>query len=438
MTKEKVFTFTASQAAMINSKELFPLFCAGYASGKSYTLGFCAATGAMHSSNAVIGVYAPDYDIIRKVSVPSITAWFDRLGVSYKFNENKYTIFTASPGVGDVIFKSIKEPESLVGYQTYQAHIDELDTLPKSKARYIFYKILGRTRLVPNDISEEHLRFNEETQKLEPANKIYSYSTPEGFKFCYEMWDPNSKNALENPEFKIYRGRTYDNPALSTTWIRQLEASYPPKFLKSYLNGEFVNLEAGTVYYAFDRLKHTSKIDVTKYDELHIGLDFNVNKMCAIITVQRNEKCYIISEIVNKYDTPDIIKAIKNKFPDNKVICYPDASGAKRTSSNASQSDLALLKNAGFEVRANKTNPRVKDRIASVNNMFDKDNLLIDSIACPELVKCLESQCYNDAGEPDKNSGYDHANDALGYRIHYNFSIKKPIISVPYQFVRKY
>ena len=32
-----------------------------------------------------------------------------------------------------------------------------------------------------------------------------------------------------------------------------------------------------------------------------------------------------------------------------------------------------------------------------------------------KLIECLELQSYNEKGEPDKDAGYDHMNDALGY-----------------------
>jgi hypothetical protein len=41
---------------------------------------------------------------------------------------------------------------------------------------------------------------------------------------------------------------------------------------------------------------------------------------------------------------------------------------------------------------------------------------------CPRLIESLERQGYDDRGEPDKKSGYDHACDALGYPLHRLFA----------------
>jgi hypothetical protein len=51
-----------------------------------------------------------------------------------------------------------------------------------------------------------------------------------------------------------------------------------------------------------------------------------------------------------------------------QVIIYPDSTG-KRETSNARQSDLAILQGAGFTARAKESNPLQKDRVATVNSM---------------------------------------------------------------------
>ena len=38
------------------------------------------------------------------------------------------------------------------------------------------------------------------------------------------------------------------------------------------------------------------------------------------------------------------------------------------------------------------------------------------------MIECLELQSYSEKGEPDKEAGYDHMNDALGYLIWREFN----------------
>jgi hypothetical protein len=65
----------------------------------------------------------------------------------------------------------------------------------------------------------------------------------------------------------------------------------------------------------------------------------------------------------------------------------------------------------------------VRDRVNSVNAAFQHGRLFINAKACPTTASCLEKQAYDDNGEPDKMSGFDHQNDSLGYVIVYEMPI---------------
>jgi hypothetical protein len=64
--------------------------------------------------------------------------------------------------------------------------------------------------------------------------------------------------------------------------------------------------------------------------------------------------------------------------------------------------------------------------VLAVNQMIHREGsrrLLINPDTCPTVIEGLERQAYDKNGEPDKSSGFDHLNDALGYMIHYKFGI---------------
>ena len=160
-----------------------------------------------------------------------------------------------------------------------------------------------------------------------------------------------------------------------------------------------------------------------RFDPLHVGMDFNVGKMAAICAEYYRRKLYVFHELVMYRDTPDIIQAVSDTFDDRKIITYPDASGVNRTSTDASKSDIALLRAAKFTVRAKPANPPVKDRIASVNKALEDGKLLIDTNNWPVLTEALEQQVYKDNGQPDKENDHDHPIDALGYMVYWLIEI---------------
>lgn len=407
-------------------------------SGKSHLMGLTACTYATHSSSALIGVYEPDHNMIRRVAIPRIQFWLTQMGYSYSLNKQEGMLYTSSSGIGDFMFKSLSDPESLVAYETYATFLDELDTLTTIHAEEVFDKLLGRNRQNIEDVPQQYKVYNDDEGKWECVNKTFSYSTPEGFKFMYNMWHPENENAMLNPEFKIYHGKTEDNPVLSQTWINQLKAKYSKAKLRAYMNGEFVNLESGTVYYTFDRTQHKSFETIQHNDILLIGVDFNVGNCSAVVIVRRGMNYHAVAEITGALDTPHLIREILDRWPLNKKIVYPDATGVKRSSSNSevSKTDIALLRLAGLTIRARSTNPLVRDRVACKNNLIEKGRYYVSEIGCPTYIKHIEQQAYVN-GKPDKDSNNDHLPDAGGYVLAYEEDIKRPRTPLKYKFAQK-
>ncbi len=61
------------------------------------------------------------------------------------------------------------------------------------------------------------------------------------------------------------------------------------------------------------------------------------------------------------------------------------------------------------------------------------DRRLFIDPSCTELIKCLEQLIYkNGTNEPDKSLGIEHAGDALGYPVEYEFPIRKPFTAKGY------
>jgi len=158
---------------------------------------------------------------------------------------------------------------------------------------------------------------------------------------------------------------------------------------------------------------------------VNCGMDFGSGTTQGTAALHFNGILYVFKEYVDVLDTPHIIELIKDDFPDCRIVCYPDASGASRRSVNASISDITLLKKAGFTVRARSKNPFVRDRVAAVNNAFNNRRLFVDTERCPELTEALEQQVYGKNGAPDKSSGLDHIVDALGYMVHYIMPVRE-------------
>jgi len=213
---------------------------------------------------------------------------------------------------------------------------------------------------------------------------------------------------------------------LPKDYIPSLRKSYPANLVDAYIDGLFVNLTSGSVYPSFCRKQNHTDATIRPGEQLHVGMDFNINRMAATIHVIRDGLPMLLEEATSLFDTPAMIVELKRRFPGHSITVYPDASGKNRKSVNGSESDHSLLRAAGFMVMVNPSNPAVRDRVLAVNAIFlnidHKRRYLVNTDNCPVTTQVLEQQAYTENGEPNKDGTEDPV-DALGYFIVQRFPI---------------
>lgn len=375
------------------------MFVAGYGSGKSHAGTIKTIIRKLQYPKYPVAYYLPNYGLVRDIA-------FDKFPTILEQNKIKYTLNKSDKEIhirnyGKIIFRSMENPETIVGYEVAYSLIDEADILNTDKMEKVYQKILGRNRAIKNA-------------------GVDAVSTPEGFKWLYDQ--------SQKGHFKVIRARTYDNKFLPPDYITRLEEQYPPNLLKAYLEGEFVNLTSGTIFDYFDRKRHNTDIIENDSEALYISQDFNVGGCISTVYVKRliNGIVKLIQVYeIESYDTKAIITNIKHTYPNRVINMYPDASSASRKTS-ASETDLQMLRGAGFNVFVNGRNPSVRDRIVITNNCFDKDIVLVNVNRCPKTAKAYEQHSYDEKGQPMKFNGagtVDDFTDAATYILAYLFPI---------------
>jgi hypothetical protein len=280
---------TESQAKFVKLRQAFmyTLFCGGYGTGKSYLMGFNAVCDAMHSPFAKVYVLEPFNFQIKEIAVPAVERWLDVFKIKHTpYNSKDHEIRMLDNKTGTIKFLNMDDPGSLVGFEAYTCHIDELDTLPMVKSEEVWDKLIGRARQRPEGVADQYKIWNPKFNRLEHANRMSVYTTPEGFRFCHKMWELN-KNDERYKEYAYIQARTMDNTFLSEAYIESLKNKYSGKQLQAYMDGIFVNMESGSVYSAYDQKGCNSFERILPTDILYIGCDFNVNKTCATVYVRR-------------------------------------------------------------------------------------------------------------------------------------------------------
>ncbi len=379
---------------------------AGYGAGKTRAL--CAKAVMLAAVNqGFIGcVMEPTGPLIRDIWQTDFEAFLEAYDIPYTFRASPLPEYMLHLPGGDtkILCRSFENWSRIIGLNLAWVLADEIDTVTPSIANKAFPKILGRLR-------------------SGNVRQFGAASTPEGFRW---MWNTfGSDEAKQRPDRHLIKMRTADNPHLPPDFIERLEANYDPSLLRAYLDGEFVNLTTGQVYDRFDRAKHvTTTVPDISREPVRVGIDFNVGNMSAVIAVRLGSGLLVIDEIAGAHDTDALAQEIRRRHPQQQVYIYPDASGGSR-STNASQTDIQILESYGMSNQSPRSNPPVRDRVAAVQALLENGKgqvRLQVAQGCKRVIECLELQCYSDKGEPDKDAGFDHMNDALGYLVWREFN----------------
>ena len=249
--------------------------------------------------------------------------------------------------------------------------------------------------------------------------------TPRGFgNWAYDLYS----KGLADKEWKSFQFSTLDGEQVSEKEIDQAKDDLDERTFQQEYLASFVNY-SGMIYYNFDRNKNIINEFNKNFNTLWIGLDFNVDPMAAVVCVVDNFNLYVVDEIqIWSSNTFEMVQEIKDRYNYNIKI-FPDPAARQRKTSAGGLTDLAILKNAGFNVFAKSKAPLVRDRINSLNTKLQNANgipSLFILNSCKNVIKSLERQIYKEGTNiPDKDSGFDHFNDALGYLVDYMFPLRR-------------
>lgn len=392
----------------------------GFGAGKTYGLVAKAITMAALNIGYVQALFEPVApmlrDILERTMDDLLTEW--QIPFTFRVSPLPEYVLSFAEGQHTILLRTMETWNRIRGQNLCAIGFDEADTAPQRIAENATRMALARLR-------------------AGNVRQFYAATTPEGHGWAFQTFERDAGD-----DTCLIRARTADNPHLPDDFIPSLEANYPPNLIKSYLEGFFVNLTTGQVYDRFNREHHVKACD---WDELEaetilLGVDFNVGNMSGVLAVRRGRELHVFDEVAGAHDTDALGQEVRRRYPQARILGYPDASGTAR-STNSSRSDVAILQSYNISNQAPKANPPVRDRVAAVQALLENGTgerrLFIDP-RCKRLIECLELQSYDDKGEPDKAAGYDHMNDALGYIVHRTFEVGRAITGKAVRGVRLY
>ena len=239
-------------------------------------------------------------------------------------------------------------------------------------------------------------------------------------------------SADANKEWCAYQFTTLDGGRVTEEEIAAAKRDMSERQFRQEFLATFETYE-NRIAWAFEREANIKRLANAPLDLLHIGMDFNVNPGVATVGVQQGQDFYVIDEIyLENTNTEEMAYEIRSRYPNSRIIVYPDPSGRRRQTSSGGISDHIILQNAGFAVKAPAKHDPVKDRINALNARLRSaegiSHLFIDE-RCKYTIESLDKHTYKPGSQvPDKDTGFDHMFDALSYCIAFMYPIRRQVV----------
>jgi hypothetical protein len=366
-------TLTKPQLKVSSSKARFRVLISGRRFGKTYL----AVTEMMKYAcqpNRRIWYVAPTFKMAKEIVWSTLKEMLNQFNWIEDINETTMTI-TIRQSNSTISLKGADNYDSLRGTGLDFLILDEFADIDKRT----WYEVLRAS------VSDR-------------LGHVLFCGTPKGYgNWSYELY----LKGKQDDDWESFQFTTIQGGIVS-----------PEEIFRQEFEGTFENY-AGAVYYNFHPVDNVVKKQIDWSKPLHIGLDMNVDPMSACVSQLEKDKVFLVDEIViYGSNTDEMCQEIRDRYGSKiPITIYPDPACRQRKTSAGGRTDLSILQNAGFKVKV-KHKHRLKDS--------NGERHIFVSQSCKTLIKGLQRQIYKEnTNIPDKEDGFDHMNDALGYMIDY-------------------
>ncbi|MEO7651378.1 MAG: terminase family protein [Bryobacteraceae bacterium] len=376
-------------------------------SGKSQALCHEAIRLSYLNPGRVGLIGAPTYPMLRDATQQALFEVLDSNAIPYEYGKAE-NILELKDTRSRVLFRPVDDFERLRGTNLAWFGLDELTYTPEEA----WLRLEGRLR--------------------DPkAKRLCGFAvwTPKGFDWVYRRFVADSKVGYETIFAKPFENHFLLGQV--PDFYERLKNSYDSQFFQQEILGQYLHMQGGLVYHAFDRSKHMVTVEAQPGQPLLWALDFNVNPMSSVVAQIRGGMVHVLDEIVLRHaSTEEACRSFQDRFGQHRggVVIYGDASGNNQQTTGSSDYQIVrefFRSNSGRTVdcRVPRANPPVRERVHLVNGKLQSsagDIQLLISHRCKELIKDFEQVAYKAESnqiDKDRDRNRTHLSDALGYLI---------------------
>lgn len=399
---------TEPQAMVANDNHRFRVLISGRRFGKT-TLAMRELAKFARQPEQTVWYVAPSYRQAKNVLWTKLKKRLQELRWVRKINESELTITLVNDSV--IALKGADNYDSLRGSGVNFLVVDEVA-----------------------DIHEEAWYETLRPTLSDTGGHALFCGTPKGKQnIAYDLFTRET----ENPAWKSFQFTTLQGQQVPEEEVDSARHDLDERTFQQEYEATFTSYH-GVVYSQFSRQHNVVEVPFDRNRELpeviYTGWDFNIDPMSVVIATRTDSgSLHVFDEIrIFGSNTDEAIQEYRARYGNRKTFAMPDPASRQRKTSAGGLTDLTILSNAGFIVKAPNKHDAVRDRVNAVNSRFcnslGERNLFIDP-KCRHLIEGLERQVYKQGtSQPDKEGGWDHLNDALGYLVSYLYPVKKDIV----------
>lgn len=402
------------QREVFNDPHRFKVVVAGRRWGKTQ-LSKLTICRAACKKKQLIWYVAPTYGMARSILWDDLKEALPRKWIR-SVNETRMTIKLLNGT--RIELKGADKPDTLRGVGIHFLILDEFQDMKKDVWTKVLRPTLAQTR-----------------------GRALFIGTPKSFNYLYEVYMlgqrgeeyTDKKGKVHKNAWKSWQFPTITSPFIPASEIEAARNDLDEKSFRQEFEASFETM-AGRVYHAFDRREHVRPCAFNPKLPIWVGQDFNINPMTSVIMQpQSNGEVWIIDEVVLRgSNTTETSEELGKRYFRwlNHLTMYPDPAGAQGSTKGRGESDLDILRDAGFKrLKYKRKHPKIADRVNAVNRMWKSADSTIRMRVdpkCKHTIDSMEQTIYKEGtNEVDKSQGLEHAGDALGYCIDLEFPVRK-------------
>jgi len=383
---------TAPQRSVWNSSRRFKLLCSGRRFGKTYLCITRLICWALEKPGSLNWYVTANYRMAKQIAWRQLKVMAPSELV-VKRNESDLSIEFVNGSV--VALRGADNEDSLRGVSLASLVIDEAAYVKQTAWEMVLRPALS-----------------------DQGGPAWFITTPAGLNWFHDLWE----QAQTQEDWQTFSYTTVQGGNVATEEVDAARRTLDERTFRQEYLASFETL-SGRVYPDFsdDNISDTIQ-DIGS--EIYWGTDFNVSVMAGVLASRVGDTIHIWDEIsVNQSNTDEVCTLIRERFPNRRIVAYPDPTGSARKTSSAGRTDHDIIRRYGFHCVSPKAPWSVKDKINATNWMIrtaDGHLKLFIHPRCKHTIKALKNVTYKQGADDyviDKAAGIEHWTDGLGYLI---------------------